>query len=218
MPVTPQIRGKVPKRNHPSRKSCRFSNSADGVRVRPYRMETSAVKNPRYFGLLLAFWGSFFAGFNPAVAGTAFDLQLAQPHPGAGGFFVVSSPVLHHHLDYSFGLNFNYSREPLAFEIEKNGAKKGDLSVVGRRFDVGINGAFGLGEFFELGFVLPVVQQSGFDAEAIEAAAIDLGTNSIPEFTVGNLYLYPHARLFEALNGLLQGSILALVTVPITTA
>ncbi len=131
-------------------------------------MESFLVRIPLNIGFVFAFFGSLLAGMNPATAATAFDLQLAQPHPGAGGFFVISTPALHHHLDYSFGLNFNYSHKPLSLQIRKAGSEDEiGASVVARRFDASINGAFGLGELFELGFVLPMVLQSGFDADAI---------------------------------------------------
>ncbi len=163
------------------------------------------------------FLGAFlFFGAGSVKASTAFDLQLAPADPGAGGFLVVSAPFLHNHLEYSFGFASNYGYRPLELSI-RNADSGNEISatLVEHRLELALSGVLGLWGIADLGVVLPLLLQSGFDAEAVGASGVDLGTTSISGLEVGNLYLYPRFQLLEFFNGGFRASVLSLITLPL---
>ncbi len=170
------------------------------------------MQNLRFRDVVFGLWLGFVLGQPAAWAGTAFDLQLLSPNPGAGRFLALPSPTLHSHLDYSLGLQFNYAHAPLFLQT---GDHEGvGATIVGYRADAVLEAALGLGGWFELGVALPTVFQGGFDSSAVRASKIDLDLTEIPEVVLGDLRLYPHLRLFDVANGAFKGSLSVVITLP----
>ena len=89
-----------------------------------------------------------------------FDIQPWRPTPGPRDLIIVPQSQPLSHLSGSLGAYFSFALDPLVL-LDSDGKRA--LDVVKNRFELHLMGAMGLGGWFELGAVLPVIvfQQSG---------------------------------------------------------
>ncbi len=91
---------------------------------------------------------------------TRFDVQSFRPTPGPRDLIIVPQSQPLAHLSGSLGAYFSFSLDPL---VLLNGDGQRVLDVVKNRVELHVMGALDLGNWFELGVVMPVVvyQSSG---------------------------------------------------------
>ena len=91
---------------------------------------------------------------------TRFDVQNFRPTPGPRDLVIVPQSQPLAHLSGALGAYFSFALDPLVL-LNSDGNRS--LDVVKNRFQLDLMGAMGLGGWFELGVVLPVIlyQSSG---------------------------------------------------------
>lgn len=110
---------------------------------------------------------------------TRFDVQ-SRPTPGPRDLVIVPQSQPLAHLSGALGAYFSFALDPLVL-LNSDGNRS--LDVVKNRFQLDLMGAMGLGGWFELGVVLPVIlYQSSGNLEP-------LGTEVVRSTVIGDLSL-----------------------------
>src|SRR5512140_594943 len=145
-------------------------------------------------------------------AAPSVDLQLFHPVAGANDMITVETGDVNSHLGVSLGLSFNYARNPLAVQIIRaDGSKDNVGAIVANRIDNALVAAIGLFDIGELGVVVPVVWQGGFDNNAFSSAGVDVGINKLQAFAMGDVTVIPKVRVLTVADGLFTAAILGTV-------
>ncbi len=99
---------------------------------------------------------------------TRFDIQSFRPTPGPRDLIIVPQSQPLSHLSGSVGAYFSFSLDPLVL-LNADGQRA--LDVVKNRLELDLMGAIGLGGWFELGAVLPVIVFQ--DSDNLEATGTE---------------------------------------------
>jgi outer membrane protein OmpA-like peptidoglycan-associated protein len=89
-----------------------------------------------------------------------FNVQSFKPTPGPRDLIIVPQSQPLAHLSGSIGAFLSFALNPLVL-LDNTGAKA--LDVVRNRFELDLMGAMGLGGWFELGAVMPIILYQGSD-------------------------------------------------------
>ena len=120
-----------------------------------------------------------------------FDIQPWRPTPGPRDLLIVPQTQPLRHLSTSLGLYFSFSLDPLA--LFAGSAKQ--IQIVRNRINLEFMGALGLGDWFELGLVMPVILYQTSDNLA------DIGQEgSIQSFARGDLAIIGKAPIIRRLS------------------
>ena len=143
------------------------------------------------------------------------DIQLFHPTAGGTNFLSTESGNVNPHLMISTGLHINYARSPLEVRVISSTGDQRDVgAVVKNRIDLSLLGAVGLFDIGEIGLSLPLITQSGLDNNALNNANINVGIQSLPGFSQGDLRIIPKVRVLNYQDGLASLAIVPTVVLP----
>ena len=164
--------------------------------------------------LHVALWSALLCA-SVAQAKPSVDIQLFQPSPSPLGFFTLEPGEVPIHLGLTFGGNLNYGHNLLEVQvINTNGTQQSVGTVVQNRVDLDLMFSIGLFNMFEIGVVMPVVYENGFQAANFAAAGVNLGNTTLPTFTPGDLRVIPKYQIVNVANNTFSLAFLATFTLP----
>jgi outer membrane protein OmpA-like peptidoglycan-associated protein len=150
-----------------------------------------------------------------AASSSSVDLQLFLPSPSGKNFITVESGEIVPHLSLSSGLYLSWGHNLLQVEAvsaDRSQAVVG--SIVANRVDANLFASLGLYNYGELGLLVPLTYQNGFDQQSFISAGINLGASNIRPTTLGDLRVVPKLKLYDHAEGLFAAALLPEFTLP----
>jgi large repetitive protein len=146
--------------------------------------------------------------------GPTLDVQLFHLTPGGNGFLTTESGDVNSSLALSIGFGLIYAKDPLKITLRQPDGQDEDIGqLVQNRLDAALVAGIGLFDVADLGVVVPMIYQGGFDEASFADTGVEAG-EAPKSFTLGDVRLVPKVRFLNVGDGALSMALVATVIVP----
>ena len=109
------------------------------------------------------------------------------------------------HLGYRLGMHLNFARDSLVLSLGQEAGSPEEVgALVSNRLDTVLMGTVAFWEWLEVGVTLPLVTQGGTQAEAFDAAGLEVGLGALSVVSVGDIRVVPRAKILGVGEGALD--------------
>ena len=137
----------------------------------------------------------------PTVQAASIDLQIFKPTPSGPGFITHNSGELQPHLSLSYSANLNWGHSILQVLAVTANQQQPVGAVVKDRVDLDLMASVGLWNWGELGAVVPLVWEGGFQSDLFAQNSVNLGVQNIKSILLGDIRLVPKVKIFNFWRG-----------------